>query len=196
MKISIGIDQSYKQTGLAISIDGKIHKIKSIEYKGCECNSEKRKRIIKVLHSAINYCLSEVKVDPQNDIVDMIIIVERIRLSSQGFLNWGFIKGNSALVATIVDTAYEHDVPVYSVDTRSWKSRIVGSSKGRKTKVLITKGKNKGKHKTVEDKKGPTMDFVKTLGFDVKGNDDMADAACISLYAFLPKSQQSLVREE
>jgi hypothetical protein len=74
-----------------------------------------------------------------------------------------------ALTATIVDTAYEYGIKVYSVDTRSWKAQIVGTSKG-------IKGDDP------KAKKIPTMRFVKKLGFEV--DDDAADSGCIALYGF------------
>ena len=82
------------------------------------------------------------------------------------------------------------------MDTRSWKSKIVGSSKGKKKQVLITKGKNKGKYKTITDNKIETLEYVKNnLGIDTKGDDDIADAICISKYGFLPKSLRNLKLE-
>ena len=54
------------------------------------------------------------------------------------------------------------------MDTRSWKSKIVGSSKGKKKQVLITKGKNKGKYKTITDNKIETLEYVKNnLGISI-----------------------------
>ena len=41
-KVVIGIDQSYARTGITILEDKKIVEMLSIDYKGCENNSEKR----------------------------------------------------------------------------------------------------------------------------------------------------------
>jgi hypothetical protein len=137
---------------------------------------------------------------------EVIVICERIRTFSnngqqrKGFgkkqaqgLNPNYLKMTGALVAVIVDTAEEYNVPVYSVDTRSWKSKIVGSSKAK-----VSKGKR--------DAKSQTVDFIQAKGFDLfirtdkNGkdifDDDAADSACICLYGFLPSSKQNLLLEE
>ena len=99
-------------------------------------------------------------------------------------------------ILLIVDTAYQHDVPVYSVDTRSWKSKVFGNSK---TDAV--------KYKNFEKpEKAAAILFVKSKGFDVtiknkdgsykihkRGknagkvfyDDDAADSGCIALYAFV-----------
>ena len=192
MKISIGIDQSYKRTGLSICKDGKVSEYFSIDYEGCKSNTDKRKYLANRLHKVIQKCLSECKSGPQN----VVIIIERIRIVSHGFLSTNYLIQTGALVATIIDVAYEHSVKVYSVDTRSWKSQIVGSSKARTKMVEITKGKNKGKMKKVLDTKSETMEFCKNkLGIDCCGNDDMADSICISLYPFIKKKDRKLKQE-
>lgn len=192
MRICIGIDQSYKNTGWSICLNDKIVKYGHIDFKGLNNNSDKRKEVANVINQLIQKSLTYVKSEAR-----IVIVVERIRLRSQGFLNIKYIQSTAGLICTIIDVAHEYNIPVYSVDTRSWKSQIVGNAKGRKQKVLITKGKNKGKYKTVTDNKIETMEFVKNkLGIDVKNDDDVADAICISKYAFLPKSKRRLVLEQ
>ena len=190
--IVIGIDQSYNNTGISIAADGKLMKVTSINLSGCQNNTEKRLMIRNKLTNLLD------KMSQRGNLIT--IICERIRTFSGGFLSTDYIKSTGALIATIVDAAYEHDIRVYSVDTRSWKSAIVGTSKPGKD----------------DDKKGPTIKFVRKLGFEdsilvpikraKKGsfekngqhfmwNDDAADSACIALYGFLPKSQQRLKLE-
>lgn len=194
-KIVIGIDQSYTRTGISIAADGKLLKVSSIDFRNTSLPSEKRKKLSRVIH----YILSK----NHHKAKEVIILCERIRTSS----NFGnkkdfglkphYLKMTGALIACIVDTAYEFNVPVYSVDTRSWKSKIVGSSKAK-----IKNGKR--------DAKSDTIKFVQKLGFDLfvrykttgknKGepiyDDDAADSACIALYGFLPKNQQMLKLEK
>lgn len=175
-KIIIGIDESYTRTGISIAVDNKLKKVSSIDFKGCKNNTEKRRELSRVLSNIIKL--------NQNKAKELIIVCERIRTFSKGFLSTNYIKSTGALIATIIDTAYDFDVPVYSVDTRSWKAQIVGTSKGDKN---------------------PTIDFVQNLGFDLyvrtnkKGvelyNDDAADSACIALYGFIPKENQKLTKE-
>lgn len=196
-KIVIGIDQSYTRCGISIGFDGKLKKVSSISYKGLETRSEKRRELRRVLSHLLKQCTERA--------TETIIICERISTFRKSFgnnknqqgSNPSYLKMTGALVATIVDTAGEFDVPVYSVDTRAWKSKIVGSSKARK---------KKGKR----DAKSQTVEFVQNLGFDLfirekkvgknKGeklyDDDAADSACMCLYGFLPKNKQKLLLEE
>jgi hypothetical protein len=171
-KIVIGIDESYKRTGISIAADGQLLKVTSIPLRSSDCPSVKRKKISNIIYQIISKNISKSH--------EMIIIVERIRTFSQGFLSTNYIKATAALIATIVDTAYEFNIPVYSVDTRSWKAKIVGTSKAKGT------GKNK-------DTKAHTLEYVKKLGFEV--DNDAADSACIALYGFLPKNMQNLKKE-
>jgi len=179
--ISVGIDQSYTRSGISISADGVLKKVTSIPFKGCTTKTDKRREIAQVLHKVLT--------SSRQTSTRTVIIVERIRTFSgkDAFLSMNYIKATAALIAVIVDVAAGYDVPVFSVDTRAWKSKIVGTSKGSK-----------------ESNKLKTIKHVKRLGFDVssknkKGNivydDDAADSACISLYAFLPKSTRMLKRE-
>lgn len=181
-KIVIGIDQSYTRTGISIAADGKLMKVTSTNFRGCKNNSEKRKHLVNIIHRIIK--------SNQQKAISLTILCERIRTFTGGDkLRPNYLKSTGALVATIVDTAYEYGIDVYSVDTRSWKSKIVGTCK----------------NKEAENKKLETVEYVMGLGFDVsrvntKGNtvydDDAADSACIALYGFLPKNKQSLEKEK
>lgn len=199
MKISIGIDQSYKRTGLTISSKendkskSKVVKSMSFNYRGCECDTDKRNYMRGKLHHVFKKILSEVK----SESLEIIVVTERIRIASQGFISMNYIINTGALVATIIDVAKEYNIPVYSVDTRSWKSKIVGNSKARIIEVEISRGKNKGKMRKVKDTKSETLEYVKNkLNIDCGDNDDKADSICISLYGLLPQSKQNLKLEE
>lgn len=187
--IIIGIDESYTRTGLSIAVDGELIKVGSLSFKGLKSKSQKRKALSLILSKVIPQCLLKAK--------SVAIIVERIRTFSgggkggQSMLSIPYIKATGALIGSIVDVAEEYGIRVYSVDTRSWKSKIVGTSKPKNG-----------------DNKLPTIEYVCTLGFKeaitlkpnrkgiIKMNDDAADSACIALYGFLPKSQRCLKREE
>lgn len=174
----IGIDESYTVTGVALLLDGDIIKHKALKFKGCKCKTQKRNALRYSLSSLLKN-LVEVKMVAPSDIV---IICERIRTFSGGGLRPKYLISTGALVATIVDTAFDYQVPVYSVDTRAWKSKIVGNSKAR-----TIDGKR--------DSKSETMEYVKnTYNLDV--DNDTADAICIALYGFLPASKQNLKKED
>lgn len=168
--ICIGIDQSYTDTGIAISKDGIPIKWISENFKKCKNKPEKRIRLktrLESLYSTINDKYSN---------EEILVIVERIRTFTKGKdLRPNYLKSTGALIATIVDESYKQGHKVYSVDTRSWMSRVIG--KGNKKKI-----------------EKPSIDFVKTkFGIDVKYitktgltkyNDNISDAICISQYGF------------
>jgi len=197
-RIAIGIDESYTRTGISIAADGELLKVSGTSFRGASCKSDKRKQLVDILHKLLG------KAQPQAE--EVVIICERIRTFSQGhqkakgkegevespasFLNMNYINATGALIATIVDVAHTYNIDVFSVDTRSWKARVVGTSKAQ------------GK-----DKKLATLKYVVKLGFrdsiksvnkngKVKWDDDAADSACIALYAFLPPAAQTLKKEE
>lgn len=200
-KIVIGIDQSYKNTGISICKDGVLTNIRSIRLSALEDNSSRRNHLANILHTLF----LKLPVSSKYSLIEVSIIIERIRLQSQGFINMDYIKGIGALNAVIVDEAKVFGIPVYSVDTRAWKSAVVGTSKPQKNKYGI------------DPEKWPTIQFVKSLGyekkilipvsdrkkkgvFEIDGirytyNDDAADSACIALYGFIPERDQKLLLE-
>lgn len=199
-KIIIGIDQSYKRTGITIIADDEIKKITSIDFqKGFANNSEKRE----YLRHKIDSLFGKLRNKSNN----IIVVIERIRLRSEGFLNINYIKSIGALNSIIIDCANKYDYPIYSADTRAWKSKIVGTSKPQNNKYYA------------DPKKWPTIKYVCNLGhkndilvrlpentkvkkyFMYNGekclfNDDAADSCCIALYGNLPMNQTTLKEEK
>lgn len=199
-KIVIGIDQSYTRTGITILKDKKLVEMKSVDFYDCNNNTEKR-RLLKDILS--NYILEYGE-------EETIIITERIRLRSQGFLSEAYIKSTGALVATIIDVANVYDIPVYSVDTRSWKGQIVGDSKPLNNQYGINKEKyrtilylrSKGLLKYIAEpytgrgKQGVINIKINGRKTPCKINDDIADSYCIAMYGFLPEHKQKLKEEK
>lgn len=191
-KIIIGIDQSYKNTGVSVAADGKLKKVHSIQLEHLKDNSSKRKRLKKSLDRII------ARLIPQAECVE--VIIERIRLRSQGFLNINYIKSIGALNATIVDVCSEYGIKVNSVDTRCWKAQVVGTSKpGPKNNLW-----------NMEPEKYPTFEWLKQNYpllipsvfidmtntrkkknvFELQGklwkiNDDACDSAGIAMFGFV-----------
>lgn len=202
--VVIGIDQSYTRTGITVLEDKKILRMKSIDFKDCKNNTEKRLEIYTYLETIFKHRLK--KQIEQNNV---IIITERIRLRSQGFLSEAYIKSTGALIATIIDVARLYNIPVYSVDTRSWKSQIVGDSKPLDNPYGI----NKEKYRTIlymrdrgllkyiaeeykgKGKKGVINVKIGGERVPCKINDDLADSYCIAMYGFIPKTKQKLKEE-
>lgn len=205
-KVVIGIDQSYARTGITVLEDKKIVEMLSVEYKHCENNSEKRTYLTSALDDLMNCVNSHMP----------LVLTERIRLRSQGFLSENYIKSTGALISIIIDFFYYwNEVPVYSVDTRSWKSQIVGNSKPLKNPYNINPEKyrtilymrDKGLLKYIaEEYNGKGEKGViwanrrladgKKEKVRIKVNDDLADSYCIAMYGFLPKGKQKLKEEK
>ena len=177
----IGIDQSYTCTGFAIYADGNLRLITSENFKGLKSKSLKREKVAEDVKKLIKTCKKYFKTN------EITIIVERIRTFSQSpknskNLSISFIKAQAALVCTIVDVAYKHEIKVYSVDTRAWKKAILGTSKPLEKHMEGVKNPKK----TME------IQYVINLGFEKEitrkntkslvYDDDAADAACIALY--------------
>lgn len=202
-KIVIGLDQSYTRTGLTILKNKKIKRMQSINFEGCENNTDKRKCLYNVLDGILKKIVNANK----NNI---IVITERIRLNSEGFISMDYIRATGALVATIIDVCKWYNIPVYSVDTNSWKTQIVGSSKPLENPYGINPKKyrtilymrDKGLLKYIVEeykgrgKKGVLNVKIQGQKVPCKINDDMADSYCIALYGFLPKSRQKLKEEK
>lgn len=202
-KIVIGIDESYSRTGITIMEAGKIKETISIDYLGCNNNTQKRQYL--------RMSLCKIVSRYTNRIDDITVITERIRLRSQGFLSEAYIKATGALVSVIIDTFNPFDIPVYSVDVRSWKSQIVGTSKPKENKygidphkwptILYLKEEGLLKHIVYPYKGKSTKGVIKVnMGLTegivkCKINDDVADSICIAKYGFLPKSKQKLKEE-
>lgn len=200
-KIVIGIDQSYKNTGISIALDGVLKQISNLKLSDYKNNSERRK----ALKDKLNFVFDKFSRMAQNNNYDLQIIIERIRLTSQGFLNIDYIKSIGALNALIVDIAYKYHIDVYSVDTRAWKSAVVGTSKPKENKYGI------------DPKKWPTLCYLIKEGYEnnllrpvsnrknkgvvkiIEGqkyiyDDDAADSACIALYGFTKNQKLEVER--
>ena len=190
-KLVIGIDQSYKNTGISISADGKLLKVSSINLEKYCNNSNKREYLAERLKKILEKIY--------NKAGEVICIIERIRLRSKGFLNIDYIKSIGALNALIVDIMSYYGIPTYSVDTRCWKAQIVGTSKPG----------NPDNFYAMEPEKYPTFEWLKmnyphllmSVFIDMTGtrkkknvfeengrlwkiNDDACDSAAISFFGF------------
>jgi Holliday junction resolvasome RuvABC endonuclease subunit len=195
-QIYIGIDQSYKNTGISIVADGNIVKVTSLNLEKCKSNSEKRKK----LRSHLNSILMQIV--PKSE--STVCILERIRLQSQGFLNIDYIKSIGALNSVIVDACHDFDIQVFSVDTRCWKANVVGTSKPQNNKFgvppekwptvkwVIDKGFEKQILITVQSRK--SKGTFERKGIKYMYNNDASDSAGIAMFGVL--GDKSKLKEE
>lgn len=193
-QIAIGIDQSYKNTGISIVADGCIRDIKSIRLDKCSCHAERRE----VLRGQLEYLFRIVTVRAEK----VVCIVERSRIhgGEKSLISLDAIKSMSTLTAVTVDAAYEYGVKVYSVDTRSWKSQVVGTSKPMPNKYGVPPEKWPTVkwviHNGFEDKiLVDVTDTRKSKGTFIRSgrkyqyNDDAADSAGIGMFWFCGKHE-------
>lgn len=194
----IGIDQSYKRTGISIAVNGKLKKITSVDFQKVKYKPEKRRLLREKLSKAIEVCMSHFSTD------EIVVIYERIRTITQtDLLNPTYIKATGALCAVIIDTAFDYGIECWSVDTRAWKSGVLGTSKPC---AIEYPG-------VTDPKKILDVKFIVDLGFgddiirykrikkgsnrkskDFSYDDDAADSACIALYGFVkePKLKKEM----
>ena len=186
-KVVIGIDQSYSNTGICIIADKNKKKLRSLQLHKEKNNSDKRRVLREQLDSLLKAVCGTGK--------EVICIIERIRLHSQGFLNIDYIKSIGALNSIIIDKCGEYGVEVFSVDTRCWKSQVVGTSKGMPNKYGVPEEKwptvnwciKQGWESDILD----TVEGRKTKGTFVKDgikymyNNDAADSAGIAMFGFV-----------
>lgn len=165
----VGIDESYKNTGIAVITgtsveDAKIINCFEMNFKKVKSKTEIRKQINKMMEKICDkYCPD-------------LIICERVRLFSQRFISHNYIKATSALVASIVDGCYPFKV--YSVETSSWKARVCGHKKGKKS----------------GDKDVSVEYILKRFGYCFC--DDIADAICIAISGMNFNRFPELFKEE
>lgn len=199
IEICIGIDQSYQCTGISIFVNNKKKMMKSIDLKKLKCNTDKRIVLKKELESLIDHIYNI-----YNNNINITVLIERIRLRSDGFINIDYIKSIGALDSIIIDCCTQKGIKVYSVDTRAWKSQIVGTSKPKENKYGIDPKKwptilwciksgwesnikedvGKQKKKGVIEKNGERFTY----------NDNVADSAGIALYWF--NGNKNILKEE
>lgn len=195
-RVVVGIDQSYNNTGISIAADGRLLKVRSIQLDKLKSNSERRRALSETLDGLLT------AVYPKGR--EVVCIIERIRLHSQGFLNIDYVKSIGALNSVIVDMCTSYCVPVYSVDTRCWKSQVIGTSKPKQNKY------------GVPEEKWPTVRWLLNQGWEssilipvegrkTKGtfirdgqkymyNNDAADSAGIAMFGFI--GDQEKLKEE
>lgn len=190
-KYIIGIDQSYKRTGLSLSYEGKIVDYLSISPEDPQTISEKRKYISNIVYHWLSKSVSEGKLEPQST----ICLFESIRMFSRGFVSMDYVLKTGALITNIADIMYDHQIDCYCVDTRAWKSSVVGTSKPKENKWKINPAKwpticyvrdnlNIPHEALLIPEKHRKAGTILIHGKHYSVNDDLCDAICISLYPF------------
>lgn len=197
--VCIGVDQSYRRTGVSVSVDGALKLAKSIGLSSFKSKAEKRLAVSRRLSSLLSRILA------RHSSGEVVCVLERVRTFSQKFLSVPYIKSMGALNATIADLMWQNGIACYSVDTRAWKSGVVGYSSPASAKHPEALAFSK--HFNMDPRKAPTAlficrsypaifkrdavcqvtsrrqrgTFISKSGCRCEIDDDLCDSACISL---------------
>lgn len=189
-KLVIGLDQSYTDTGICIAVDGVPKWASHVSFKGLDLKSDKRTRLISALKRIL---------DKYKDKYTVEVVIEAVRLfsGSTPHISTAYIYSTCAMIGAIVDLCASMDVPIYWVETRSWKRRVLGSSKpsGRRLKgVKDPKKVDSVRHAIsigFRDQVSYTMERGPNKG-QVRYNDNIADAICIAIAGFDKKISKKI----
>lgn len=184
----IGVDQSYQRTGISIAVDNRLVAVSSIDLLKFKTKSEKRTALHDKIVTALHVTTSKTE--------RTVCVLERVRTFSDGALSVPYIKSMGALNAVVVDACYEAGVEVYSIDTRCWKSHIIGTSKPLENKYgilpkkwptiqwFMREHKNFEKCVLVQASKAKKKGIIIKDGVRYTINDDACDSAAIALSYF------------
>ena len=189
-KIVVGFDQSYTDTGISVVFNGELKASTHCYLDKYRLNTNKRRELIRKANDVFTMVQ---KMQKKYD-AEVLVLVERVRLRSQGFISKDVIVAAGSLIALIVDVAYDYDYRVWSVDTRSWKAQVIGTASPEANDYGI------------DPKKWPTIKWCLAKGYDkyivdfdvgkrTKGiitdgdtkytyNDNVADSIGIAFYGF------------
>lgn len=200
--VCIGVDQSYRRTGVSVSVDGALKLAKSVSLSSLKSKAEKRAAVSDRLSSLLSHVLA------RHSPSEVACVLERVRTFSQKFLSVPYIKSMGALNAAIADLMWRNGIKCYSVDTRAWKSGVVGYSSPANAKH--PEALQFSKHFNMDPRKAPTAlflhehyptifkrgavrpvpgrkkagTFIDKSGCRCEIDDDLCDSACISLSWF------------
>lgn len=125
-KIVVGIDQSYKCTGVAVYVyNGETKKGRFWHTYAIIPNKRAKARKRAAIAANIEDLLRALRYK----FGAAWICFERPRLFSKGHISGAYLLSIGALNGTIIDTAESRDVLCYSIDTRAWRRAAVGHCK-------------------------------------------------------------------
>ena len=205
----LGIDESYANTGMSITYGNPFYGYKTVASVNLSSNVAKDKNEYRVmLMDTICKFLKEHE-NKMEGCIGAYTVVERIRQFSRGFISIDYIKNMGALIAYIVEASSQFMMPTFSVDTRCWKSTVVGNSKPMVNSFHVAPEKyptldyvvkhgmkgfvfnevSEAEGKKLLSHKNPKNIFKSASGKYVRVDDDKADSICISRFIFEAMSQ-------
>lgn len=192
----VGIDQSYKRTGISVSCDGTLKLVRSYDLHKMS-KHDARQKVARQADSAVMSALSKSE--------HVVVLLERIRLFSQQFISMPYILSmgmmNGAVYDNLVynfkDEMKSGKLEIMTVETRAWKKAVVGTTKGAANDYGVPENKwpsvmwlsnnypqfeDSFLHKSKSKKK--TKSNFEIDGSFYEYDDDAVDSACISLFPF------------
>lgn len=192
----VGIDQSYKRTGISVSCDGTLKLVRSYDLHKMS-KHDARAMIASRADAAVKSALSKSE--------HVVVLLERIRLFSQQFISMPYIMSMGMMNGAVYDNIASHfkdemesgKLEIMTVETRAWKKAVVGTTKGAANDYGVPENKwpsvmwlsdNYPKfedsflHKSKSKKK--TKSNFEIDGCFYEYDDDAVDSACISLFPF------------
>lgn len=192
----VGIDQSYKRTGISVSCDGTLKLVRSFDLHKMS-KHDARSKVARQADSAVMSALSKSE--------HVVVLLERIRLFSQQFISMPYILSMGMMNGAVYDNIAYHfedemksgKLEVMTVETRAWKKAVVGTTKGAANDYGVPENKwpsvmwlsdrypqfeDSFMHKSKSKKK--TKSNFEIDGSFYEYDDDAVDSACISLFPF------------
>lgn len=192
----VGIDQSYKRTGISVSCDGTLKLVRSYDLHKMS-KHDARMKIAKQADAAVKSALSKSE--------HVVVLLERIRLFSQQFISMPYIMSMGMMNGAVYDNIAGHfkdemesgKLEIMTVETRAWKKAVVGTTKGAANDYGVQENKwpsvmwlsdnypqfeDSFLHKSKSKKK--TKSNFEIDGCFYEYDDDAVDSACISLFPF------------
>lgn len=190
----VGIDQSYKRTGISVSCDGTLKLVRSYDLHKMS-KHDARAMIASRADAAVKSALSKSE--------HVVVLLERIRLFSQQFISMPYIMSMGMMNGAVYDNIASHfkdemesgKLEIMTVETRAWKKAVVGTTKGAANDYGVPENKwpsvmwlsdnypefeSSFLHKSKSKKK--TKSNFEIDGCFYEYDDDAVDSACISLF--------------
>lgn len=190
----VGIDQSYKRTGISVSCDGTLKLVRSYDLHKMS-KHDARMKIAYQTDAAVKSALSKSE--------HVVVLLERIRLFSQQFISMPYILSMGMMNGAVYDNIASHfkdkmesgKLEIMTVETRAWKKAVVGTTKGAANDYGVPENKwpsvmwlsdhypqfeDSFLHKSKSKKK--TKSNFEIDGCFYEYDDDAVDSACISLF--------------
>ena len=192
----VGIDQSYKRTGISVSCDGTLKLVRSYDLHKMS-KHDARDKVAWQTNAAVTSALSKSE--------HVVVLLERIRLFSQQFISMPYILSMGMMNGAVYDNIADNfddclksgKLEVMTVETRAWKKAVVGTTKGAANDYGVPENKwpsvmwlsdnypqfeSSFLHESKSKKK--TKSNFEIDGCFYEYDDDAVDSACISLFPF------------